>query len=129
MMVTTHSYRFLFSPCFFCTPTHPLPPPVALPSDSFVFNITHYLRNFMGFSSDQSISVKLAWNFVGYGSTIFGGLLADCVLGRKRTLLYVAIAYACMTCLAAVSTLPSLTVHVGLPGEPVSCADMNERLL
>ena len=34
-----------------------------------------------------------------YGSTIFGGLLADCVLGRKRTLLYVAIAYAAMTCL------------------------------
>ena len=51
-------------------PSNPAPPPQPHTAhsviDSFVFNITHYLRNFMGFSSDQSISVKLAWNFVGW---------------------------------------------------------------
>ena len=47
-------------------------------------NSTHYIRGFMGMGTADTSMLKSAWSFVGYGSALFWGVMADTVFGRKR---------------------------------------------
>lgn len=75
-------------------------------------NSTHYIRSFMGMGTASTSQLKSAFAFIGYGSSLFWGIIADTLLGRKRTLLTIGSAYAVFVILLAISTMPSMTHHV-----------------
>jgi len=84
-------------------------------------NAVHYIRGFLGMGTASTSQLKSAFSFIGYGSALFWGIIADTVLGRKRTLLIIGSCYAAFVVLMMVSSLPTLTHHVelGTGQEPI----------
>lgn len=84
-------------------------------------NATHYIRGFMGEGTASTSALTSAFRFIGYGSSLGWGIVADTVFGRKLTLLSIGIAYAIFVILMAVSTIPQLTIHVDMAAgqEPI----------
>lgn len=77
-------------------------------------NLAHYLLNYMGFDMTTSIMFQSVFQFVGYGSCIFMGVLSDMFWGRKRTIFWVSLTYALAACLIGVSALPQFTHHASV---------------
>ena len=77
-------------------------------------NSTHYIRGFIGEGTSQTSAIKSAFSFIGYSSSLIWGIVADTLLGRKRTLLTIGSIYAVFVIILVISTLPSLTHHVDL---------------
>lgn len=84
-------------------------------------NATHYIRGFMGEGTASTSALTSAFRFIGYGSSLGWGIVADTVFGRKLTLLSIGIAYAVCVILMSVSTIPQLTQHVDMAAgeEPI----------
>ena len=52
-----------------------------------------YVRSF-SYSEDRATSITSAFNILAYLFPLFGGIIADSVWGKYKTILYLSIVYA-----------------------------------
>ena len=86
---------------------------------AIMMNLVHYMTNFLGFTTDVTLNVKLVFNFVGYASAVGWGIVSDSFLGKKLTILICVSAYALCTLVVTISTIPQFTHHA-IPGQEVN---------
>lgn len=60
----------------------------------FTAVLTLYFINVLSLSEDDSVTAFHSWTMACYFTPIFGAILADSILGRYSTILYISILYA-----------------------------------
>ncbi|PFX14963.1 Solute carrier family 15 member 2 [Stylophora pistillata] len=71
-----------------------------------------YLTQMLKMDDDSATAVYHAFNMLCYFSPLFGAMLADSLLGKYRTILYVSIIYAVGNVTVAITSIPAVLAVV-----------------
>lgn len=75
-----------------------------------------YLTQMLKMDDDSATAVYHAFNMLCYFSPLFGAMLADSLLGKYKTILYVSIIYAIGNVTVAVTSIPAVLAKVKTAG-------------
>lgn len=75
-----------------------------------------YLTQMLKMDDDSATAVYHAFNMLCYFSPLFGAMLADSLLGKYRTILYVSIIYAVGNVTVAITSIPAVLAVVKTAG-------------
>ncbi|XP_063995916.1 peptide transporter family 1-like [Diachasmimorpha longicaudata] len=75
-----------------------------------------YLKNKLDYTDDTATTIYHAFMVLGYFFPLFGAILADSILGKFKTILYLSVFYAAGQILLAVGAVPTF----GLPVRELS---------
>lgn len=75
-----------------------------------------YLTQMLKMDDDSATAVYHAFNMLCYFSPLFGAMLADSLLGKYKTILYVSIIYAIGNVTVAITSIPAILAEVKTAG-------------
>lgn len=75
-----------------------------------------YLTQMLKMDDDSATAIYHAFNMLCYFSPLFGAMLADSLLGKYKTILYVSIIYAIGNVTVAITSIPAVLARVKTVG-------------
>lgn len=75
-----------------------------------------YLTQMLKMDDDSATAIYHAFNMLCYFSPLFGAMLADSLLGKYKTILYVSIIYAIGNVTVAITSIPAILAQVKTVG-------------
>lgn len=78
-----------------------------------------YLTQMLKMDDDSATAIYHAFNMLCYFSPLFGAMLADSLLGKYKTILYVSIIYATGNVTVAITSIPAVLAQVKIVGPMV----------
>lgn len=75
-----------------------------------------YLTQMLKMDDDTATAIYHAFNMLCYFSPLFGAMLADSLLGKYKTILYVSIVYAIGNVTVAITSIPAILAEVKTVG-------------
>lgn len=75
-----------------------------------------YLTQMLKMDDDSATAIYHAFNMLCYFSPLFGAMLADSLLGKYKTILYVSIVYIIGNITVAITSIPAVLDQVKLAG-------------